>query len=355
MDPLRLLNAIKDHNVQLANEILDSEDVEDIINEQNNSHKTALYYAVKNKYYDLIKKILNVPTVDPNLGLEEGRHPITQAWITDDARSYEMLIDAGVEPWNLFENVSEEPVVSVIIENKPNILIYYLTENPDLVEIGEVLEDDTLLALAMRENVSIEIGQILIDHGSYVNAITEENRVLLAAVDNIEWAKLLIENGANVNYQKIGGPAPIDHFIQFGSDEMIIYLLDHGANPWMRNNNGNIPAEYYFLMCSLNVLEHIFKTYGNGKRTGFPAMLINHINDMNENWIVNRYTDILDRIKLSFYYGLTFDYKQFTNLQLKEKSEDLIDSLRFSLVELSRRSMIINKIDTSSIPSTLFE
>jgi len=355
MDPLELVNAIKDNNIELANEILNSEDIEDIINERNNSHKTALYYAVTNKQYDLIEKILNVPTVDPDLGAEDGNPPIIQAWILDDARSYKMLIDAGADPNNLLVNyysVLDEPIPSAVTDNNPNILTYYLEDNPHLVDMNEVLEDDTLLGLAVKENSSIEIGQILIDYGSDVNAVTEDHLVLLSMVDNIEWAKLLIENGANVNYRETAGLTPIDHHIGLSSYELIIYLIEKGADPWMQDDNGDTPIDSHFSSISLGVLEYIFRNCGIGKQINFPDNLITYIN---ENMTFNQYDNILDRIKLCFYYGITFDYTAFTNVQFRRKSEDLIDSLRFSLVELSRRSMIINKIDTNNIPSLLLE
>lgn len=88
---------------------------------------------------------------------------------------------------------------------------------------------------------SVYIARELIDAGADVNIskLNGESAIGIAAdSNNLEMAKLLLENGADANQIAHHGLTPLS---QAETSEMIELLLKHGANPNIPDKDGDLP------------------------------------------------------------------------------------------------------------------
>ncbi len=102
-------------------------------------------------------------------------------------------------------------------------------------------------AIEFESPHTLEIAQLLIQHGADVNTKSYRgNSALHQAVraESEEIAEFLLKNGADIN---IRGPedeeTPLWCAAIKGSEKMVHYLLDHGANPWLRETILGTPLE----------------------------------------------------------------------------------------------------------------
>ena len=78
----------------------------------------------------------------------------------------------------------------------------------------------------------------------------------------LEMAKMLLKSGANVNAKSAElGFVPLHEVRTTG---MIDLLLAHGANPTLRNEDGQTPAEYLLKEGNKEEAEHLKKKMKNG-------------------------------------------------------------------------------------------
>jgi len=59
-----------------------------------------------------------------------------------------------------------------------------------------------------------------------------------------EVVELLLEHGANPNVRDYDGYTPLHYAVEGCHVDVARVLLDHGADPTIRNNNGMTPLDY---------------------------------------------------------------------------------------------------------------
>ncbi len=120
--------------------------------------------------------------------------------------------------------------------------------------------DGDVLAL---HNASNEVSKYLISKGADVNKIGyEECTPLMYEVymHNYENIKLLIENGADVNYQRNhDGYSSLHWAARKGDLEIVKMLLMHGANINSKDNSNRIPEELARANHHMDVYEYLRK------------------------------------------------------------------------------------------------
>ncbi|MGC2398769.1 MAG: ankyrin repeat domain-containing protein [Acidobacteriaceae bacterium] len=95
-----------------------------------------------------------------------------------------------------------------------------------------------------------EATSLLLTHGAHVHRFSRNalhNQPLHACVAlsrNVETARILIDQGADVNMEQAGGYTPLHQAAAAGLAEMTRMLLEAGANPANRCHQGKTPADY---------------------------------------------------------------------------------------------------------------
>jgi ankyrin repeat protein len=93
-----------------------------------------------------------------------------------------------------------------------------------------------------------EVARYLILKGAEVNLPSNNGFNVFpihsaVAGNYVDIAKLLIENGANVNVKQQAGVTPLHSAAQNGNIDMLILLLEHGADLNVRMEGGKLPAD----------------------------------------------------------------------------------------------------------------
>jgi uncharacterized protein len=91
---------------------------------------------------------------------------------------------------------------------------------------------------------------LLLEHGAHVHQVSHNpmrNQPLhacLALSQDLDTARLLIANGADVNATQAGGFTPLHQAAAAGARELVILLLEAGADPRKLCDQGKTPADY---------------------------------------------------------------------------------------------------------------
>lgn len=92
--------------------------------------------------------------------------------------------------------------------------------------------------------------RLLLEHGAHAHQVShnpQRNQALHAAIalgDSLEIVCLLLEAGANVNASQAGGFAPLHQAAAAGKREVVVLLLENGALPELRCDQGKLPSDY---------------------------------------------------------------------------------------------------------------
>lgn len=117
-------------------------------------------------------------------------------------------------------------------------------KNPSLVK---AYSPDGFTALALAAYLGQkDTVEYLISKGADVNAKANNTTGFTPLTGTVsenhtEIAKILAENGANVNHRYEGGYAPLIHAAASGNIELVKVLLDSKADPNVRANDGTTP------------------------------------------------------------------------------------------------------------------
>ena len=111
------------------------------------------------------------------------------------------------------------------------IIKYLIEKGKDIDQPFDNIKGYTALREAAQVN-SVESVALLCSLGANVNAEGLDTPLYIAATEgNFEIVKLLVDNGANVNYSNKFGTTPYKIATFFDQNEIADYLLKHGANP----------------------------------------------------------------------------------------------------------------------------
>jgi hypothetical protein len=104
----------------------------------------------------------------------------------------------------------------------------------------------TPLVIAAR-NGHLEVVEYLVEHGANINnaANGRDKSALLAASygRHLDVVEYLLNKGANINAQAFNGYTPLNDAASIGDFQVVKYLVDHGADPRIRDKKGLTPAQ----------------------------------------------------------------------------------------------------------------
>lgn len=225
----------------------------------NDDGRTFLHVAAELGPPELIEKLINLK-LDVNSLDHESRTPLyTAASCGDRSIVVQELINFGADT-----NKAD------ISGNSP---LYITTEQRDLDTCNVLLNakasvdlrgprGETALYRASYSGYT-EIVETLLNHGANPNLCAISSwSPLHAAYDNPAITKLLVEKGADINYQKsdLWGPMHMSAFRGF--EEVVQVLLDKGAEPNNTDSEGFTPLHFAILHGKASVLEIMAKHTG---------------------------------------------------------------------------------------------
>ncbi|PEQ47568.1 hypothetical protein COK00_10405 [Bacillus cereus] len=134
-----------------------------------------------------------------------------------------------------------QSIVHAVISGNKEKVVEFMKENPNAV--NEFSEDGwTLLHLAAYFGEK-ELASFLIESGAdiHIRAKNEnKNTPLQAAIANkqSELVAFLIEKGSHVNVIQSGGWTGLHEAALLGNEEIVMLLLENGANKTIKKNDG---------------------------------------------------------------------------------------------------------------------
>ncbi|XP_078074076.1 2-5A-dependent ribonuclease-like [Mustelus asterias] len=150
-----------------------------------------------------------------------------------------------------------------------------LVEALDGTKLGEKLRD-----LCESSNPDLSEVERLIKDGAFENFDTDMfgTALCLAVSKNHEgFVRLLLDNKANVNYQRPDyGWTPLLNAVQREYENIVDLLLKHGANPGLRKKNGATPFIVAAITGNVNLLEKFLGLGADVNETdnnGFTAFM----------------------------------------------------------------------------------
>ena len=151
----------------------------------------------------------------------------------------------------------KKDVVVALLESNPELDIFEASATGQTKRVAELITHDKSLANAFAGDGFMPLGlavffghsetvEVLLKRGANVNAPTREAMKVTplasaAAARQIEIARKLIENGANVNAKAHNDLTPLHEAAARGNLELAKLLLDNGAEIHARTLDGKTP------------------------------------------------------------------------------------------------------------------
>jgi ankyrin repeat protein len=176
---------------------------------------------------------------DPALAKAKTSHGVSPLMLSCYYKKPDMtaLILKYTDDINLFEASAA---------GKFDVVAHLLYNHPDAVN-GYADDGFTPLGLACYFG-QFEVARYLVLKGADVNLPSNNGFNVFpihsaAAGNYTDIARMLIDNGANVNVRQQAGATPLHSAAQNGNLELLILLLEHGAETNIRMEGGKLPSD----------------------------------------------------------------------------------------------------------------
>jgi uncharacterized protein len=161
--------------------------------------------------------------------------------------------------WSIY---SRQPLIrDFLVAHLPELDFFEASAVGDCPALESLLRKDALLVYQASEDgwggLHLAAGfggtratALLLAHGAHVHQISRNpmrNQALHACLglsQDLETARLLIAQGADVNFPQAGGYTPLHQAAAAGANELVVLLLDAGADPGRLCDQGKTAAAY---------------------------------------------------------------------------------------------------------------
>lgn len=244
---------------------------------------TALLWATYDVDHQMVRDLLK-RGAKVNLANRFGDYPLTEAVKLGDVGLVRLLLQAGANPDSPNQDGQTALMLASSIGSLP--IAKMLIQRGAHVNAVESFRGQTALMWAAAENHP-DVVDLLLKHGAHVNLrakyddwpreITSEPRAqfrhgggltaLLYATRSgcYRCAVALVKAGADVNEPNPDGITPLINAIDNRSDDIAMFLLDHGANPGTWDMYGRTPLYVAVDMHSFDP-SRLFFGFGFGRR-----------------------------------------------------------------------------------------
>ncbi len=161
--------------------------------------------------------------------------------------------------WSVY---TRQPLIrDFLVAHLPELDLFEAAAVGDCRTLESLLRKDALLIYQTSEDgwgaLHLAAGfggapatALLLEHGAHVHLISRNpmrNQALHACLglsQDLATARLLIAQGADVNFAQAGGYTPLHQAAAAGANELVVILLDSGADPDKLCDQGKTPAAY---------------------------------------------------------------------------------------------------------------
>ncbi len=220
-------------------------------NVKDESGNTPLHLASTFRHDDIIDLLIR-HQADVNMLNAQGQAPLILASMYGDAESIKSLL-AGEAKKDITDANGNTPLhIAAIYRNHEN-LDEILKANPEIDAINP--EGYTPLHLAVRRSDNEKVVELLLQHETDLNIPdpTGKNALLASVGSNQkDYIRMLVSKGIDINSQDENGNTalhyPLSNVIRDKrylpySKEMVKILMEEGADPHIKNNEGKSPMD----------------------------------------------------------------------------------------------------------------
>lgn len=194
--------------------------------------------ALRNKAFSLVLALAEAGLITIDL-FELDR------WIGSDL--YNVLL---YTPFTKTAGTIGNPRATHTLESRdeldPESLDFFGAFAARIENIGEAVEGQTLLELAISKNLPVPVLQIIVDNGCPADTYDHSENTLLFRKLTPQIGRWLVEQGLDVNHKNKGNETPLEKAIENGNKALVKTLLDNGADLHHKNKEGN--SMFYFAL-----------------------------------------------------------------------------------------------------------
>lgn len=201
---------------------------------------------------------------------------LIEAIQNNDSEEVSKLVENGVnidneegelQPLELAINDGNEDLSIFLINNGADANIVFSDNNYPLQSAFEQEMWETINAL-------IKNGVDLYKEIAYIHPIakielTDPLAFWAASNGNEELIKLILDNGFNINYQNKKGHTLLHRSLISLSNEMIIYLIENGANLKLKDEDNETPLEVAISIGNIDKIKLLLRYYNDLLKEGF--------------------------------------------------------------------------------------
>lgn len=231
-------NVVKE-DIPEIKEWIKHEDINQLIPEQNH---TLLEYSVMGGVLEVTKFLLE-NGADPTIYSGEWLSLIDLAAMYGQFETIKYLMKNEICKKE-FKN--DNSLIAAAINGFPEIVKYLIEHGKNIEGVRDYHDEYgpdvgfTALRAAAQEN-EVETVKLLCEMGANVNVEGDDTPLYCAAAQgHLEVVKILIDYGADVNKAlKYTGTTPLQIACNWEQYDVAKYLLEHGADPTIIDNDGN--------------------------------------------------------------------------------------------------------------------
>ena len=154
----------------------------------------------------------------------------------DDVSEAKSLLSKGVSP-NTVDSKGE-PILVLAIKDRSTKVTELLLQNRNIdVDLSNKFGETPLMMASIQGDLPV-VKTLVLKNKARIDHIGWTPLHYACAKGNLDVAKFLMANGANVDSNALNGTTPLMMAVQSGNEELVRLLLDNGADIRLRNAHG---------------------------------------------------------------------------------------------------------------------